>query len=78
MQNLPLQYYSTLHTVNSKGKISENFVAFSEYMNFKYVEPISTIKQLVLLIRKIQKMITITFMKNLGKLIKFAELLYQL
>ena len=24
-----------LHTVKSKGKISQNFVAFSEYMNFK-------------------------------------------
>ena len=23
-----------LHTVKSKGKISQNFVAFSEYMNF--------------------------------------------
>ena len=25
---------TTVHTVKSKGKISENFVAFSEYMNF--------------------------------------------
>ena len=25
----------TVHTVKSKGKISQNFVAFSEYMNFK-------------------------------------------
>ena len=24
-----------VHTVKSKGKISQNFVAFSEYMNFK-------------------------------------------
>ena len=24
----------TVHTVKSKGKISQNFVAFSEYMNF--------------------------------------------
>ena len=26
---------TTVHTVESKGKISQNFVAFSEYMNFK-------------------------------------------
>ena len=26
---------STVHTVKTKGKISQNFVAFSEYMNFK-------------------------------------------
>ena len=26
---------TTVHTVNSKGKILQNFVAFSEYMNFK-------------------------------------------
>ena len=26
---------TTVHTVKSKGKISENFVAFSEYMKFK-------------------------------------------
>ena len=25
---------STVHTVKIKGKISQNFVAFSEYMNF--------------------------------------------
>ena len=28
---------TTVHTVKSKGKISQNFVAFSEYMNFKYL-----------------------------------------
>ena len=27
---------STVHTDKSKGKIFQNFVAFSEYMNFKY------------------------------------------
>ena len=27
---------TTVHTVKSKGKISQNFVAFSEYMNFKW------------------------------------------
>ena len=26
---------TTVHTVKSRGKISQNFVAFSEYMNFK-------------------------------------------
>ena len=26
---------SAVHTVKSKGKILKNFVAFSEYMNFK-------------------------------------------
>ena len=26
---------TTVHTVKSKGKILQNFVAFSEYMNFK-------------------------------------------
>ena len=29
---------TTVHTVKSKGKISQNFVAFSEYINFKKVE----------------------------------------
>ena len=28
---------TTVHTVKSKGKILQNFVAFSEYMNFKIV-----------------------------------------
>ena len=27
--------WTKVHTVKSKGKISQNFVAFSEYMNFK-------------------------------------------
>ena len=27
---------TTVHTVKSKGKILQNFVAFSEYKNFKY------------------------------------------
>ena len=31
---LPL-LLTTVHTVKSKGKILPNFVAFSEYMNFK-------------------------------------------
>ena len=39
LRNLPLTFdYSTMywvHTVKSKGKISKNFVAFSEYSNFK-------------------------------------------
>ena len=26
---------TTVHTVNCKGKISQNFVAFSEYINFR-------------------------------------------
>ena len=34
MRNLPLTFDYTVHTVKSKGKISQNFVAFSEYMNF--------------------------------------------
>ena len=29
---------TTVHTVKSWGKISQNFVAFSEYMNFKLEE----------------------------------------
>ena len=32
LRNLPLTL--TVHTVISKGKILQNFVAFSEYMNF--------------------------------------------
>ena len=28
---------TTVHTVKSKGKISQNFVTFSEYMNFKEI-----------------------------------------
>ena len=27
---------TAVHTVKSKGKISQNFVAFSEYMNFNF------------------------------------------
>ena len=27
---------TTVHTVKSKGKISQSFVAFSEYMNFTF------------------------------------------
>ena len=30
---------NAVHTVKSKGKILQNFVAFSEYMNFKTVNP---------------------------------------
>ena len=33
VQNLPLTF-----DLNSKGKISQNFVAFSEYMNFKKLD----------------------------------------
>ena len=33
LRNLPLTFDCS--TVKSKGKISQNFVAFSEYMNFK-------------------------------------------
>ena len=29
---------TTVHTVKSKGEISQNFVAFSEYMNFTFCE----------------------------------------
>ena len=29
-----LLFLTKVHTVKSKGKISQNFVAFSEYMNF--------------------------------------------
>ena len=28
---------TTVHTVKSKIKVSQNFVAYSEYMNFKYM-----------------------------------------
>ena len=35
-RNPPLaRTLTTVHTVKSKVKISQNFVAFSEYMNFK-------------------------------------------
>ena len=34
VRNLPLTFDWLVHTVKSKGKISQNFVAFSEYMNF--------------------------------------------
>ena len=30
---------TAVHTVKSKGKISQNFVAFSEYMNFNDLQP---------------------------------------
>ena len=29
---------TTVHAVKSKEEISQNFVAFSEYMNFTYLE----------------------------------------
>ena len=32
---------STVHTFKSKGKISQNFVAFSEFMNFSEFLPLS-------------------------------------
>ena len=35
MRKLPFTFDYSIHTVKSKGKISQNFVAFSEYMNFK-------------------------------------------
>ena len=35
LQNLPLTFDYSTYTVKSKVKISQNFVAFSEYMNFK-------------------------------------------
>ena len=36
---LLLTQVTTVHTVKSKGKISQNFVAFSEYMNFTLITP---------------------------------------
>ena len=30
-------FLTTVHTVKSKVKISQNFVAFSEYMNFNFL-----------------------------------------
>ena len=44
MRNLSL-LLTTIHTVKSKGKISLNFVAFSEYMNFKFKTKIDRIKK---------------------------------
>ena len=35
---------TTVHTVKSKGKISKNCVAFSEYMNFTFLFYLSLIK----------------------------------
>ena len=35
MKNLDLYIFES-HVVKSKVKISQNFVAFSEYMNFKH------------------------------------------
>ena len=32
--SMPKDTYSAVHTVKIKGKISQNFVTFSEYMNF--------------------------------------------
>ena len=37
LRNLPLTFDYSTHTVKSKRKISQNFVAVSEYMNFKGV-----------------------------------------
>ena len=38
---------TTVHTVKSKGKISQNFVAFSEYMNFTWEHRLDVIRILV-------------------------------
>ena len=35
---------TTVHTVKSKGKISQNFVAFSKYMNFNKNNQVPSIK----------------------------------
>ena len=37
LQIFPL-LLTTVNTVKSKGKISQNFVAFSEYMNFNFAK----------------------------------------
>ena len=57
---------TTVHTVKSKVKISQNFVAFSEYMNFNNI-----IKNLVKIFRsdmKLQKLwdplLQMKYMKN--------------
>ena len=34
---------TTVHTVKSKGKISQNFVTFSEYMNFTFQDNLRVI-----------------------------------
>ena len=34
-------FLNTVHTVKSKGKILQNFVAFSEYMNFTTMDKLS-------------------------------------
>ena len=34
-------FLATVHTVKSKGKISQNFVAFLKYMNFNYIGKMS-------------------------------------
>jgi hypothetical protein len=38
----------SVHTVKSKGKISQNFVAFSEYMNFKVKIILSKYSEIVI------------------------------
>ena len=40
----PFLLTAVLHTVKSKGKISQNFVAFSEYMNFKFIAYLHMLK----------------------------------
>ena len=39
MRNLPL-FLTTVHTVKSKGKILQNVVTFSEFMNFTVYVPL--------------------------------------
>ena len=41
LRNLPLTFDCVCTAVKSKGKISQNFVAFSEYMNFKVTDVFS-------------------------------------
>ena len=41
-------HLTTVHTVKSKGKIWQNFVAFSEYMNFNIRNVIGIIQEFLL------------------------------
>ena len=59
---------TAVHTVKSKGKISQNFVAFSEYMNFKARDLAQDENKISLVKPKEIHKITIIFTQNGKKL----------
>ena len=63
---------TTVHTVKSKWKISQNFVAFSEYMNFTYNILLIDFEGIIILrTKKFRK--NIIFIKKQNPLCSFSS-----